>query len=111
MLDSLLSLHSSKEIVLLTPNIALAKSLGFQAIEHNAECVRLHYLPASLEVRGIVCGHVFNLLTPKRLFLSLNFFQTQKRPSNDDPFRDCVFYENECFNKEANIFAEYLMNR
>lgn len=41
----------------------------------------------------------------------MNFSQTQKRPSNDDPFRDCVFYENECFNKEANIFAEYLMNR
>jgi len=35
------------------------------------------------------------------------FFQTQKRPSNDSLFRDCVFYENECFNKEANIFAEY----
>lgn len=46
-----------------------------------------------------------------RNYVIMNFFQTQKRPSNDDPFRDCVFYENECFNKEANIFAEYLMNR
>ncbi|RAX56308.1 transcription-repair coupling factor [Helicobacter sp. 10-6591] len=78
MLDSLLNLHSNREIVLLVPNIAFAKSLGFQAIEHNTEYVRLYYPPASLEVRGIVCENVFNLLTPKRLFLSLNFFQPQK---------------------------------
>lgn len=79
MLESLLSLHSQKDIILLAPNMALLKSHGldFSQIPPKLES-RFQKLGIK-NIQAIICPHVLNLLTPTKLFLSFNTLESTKK--------------------------------
>ncbi len=79
MLESLLTLHSQKDIILLAPNAALLKSYGldFSQIPPKLE-PRFQKLGIK-NIQAIICPHVLNLLTPTTLFLSFNTFESTKK--------------------------------
>lgn len=79
MLESLLSLHSQKDIILLAPNMALLKSHGldFSQIPPKLE-PRFQKLGIK-NIKAIICPNVLNLLTPTKLFLSFNTLESTKK--------------------------------